>query len=112
VTVDVVDETSRVVEARTGRPADGASVDFDNLAIENLDPSTLQLTWIDYPMDSALTLFISEAGGHLRLVLVRPEPTGTTDAMGLDRVMILRFARPVDAAGAVTFVQDGLDTAS
>jgi len=112
VTLDVVDETSTVVEARSGKPADGVSVDSETLKVENVDPSTLRLTWSDYAIDNALTLLVSKGDGHLRLVLVRPEPSGSTDAMAMDRELLLRFARPVAAADVVPFVQDGLDTAS
>jgi hypothetical protein len=112
VTVDIVDETLRVLDARSGPPIEGASVDFDRLQVENAGPTTLRLTWSDYPMPTALTLFVSETNGRVRLVLVRPGPTGTTDAMAFDRQMLVRLASPIDAANVDPFVQDGLDTAS
>jgi hypothetical protein len=111
VTVDVVDETSRVLDARSGPPIEGVSVDSDHVQVENVDATTLRLTWSDYPMDNALTLFVSEGDGRVRLVLVRPGPSETTDAMAFDRQLILRFANPIDASDVDPFVQDGLDTA-
>jgi hypothetical protein len=111
VTVDVVDETSRVLDARSGPPIEGVSVDTDRVQVENVDATTLRLTWSDYPMDNALTLFVSEGDGRVRLVLVRPGPSETTDAMAFDRQLILRFANPIDASDVDPFVQDGLDTA-
>lgn len=112
VTLDIVDETSRVIEARSGPAIEGVSVDFDRLDVENLDATTLRLTWSDFPIDNALTLFVSEGDGRLRLVLVRPGPTETTDSIAFDRQLLVRFATPVDATDVDTFVQDGLDTAS
>lgn len=113
VSVDVVDETSRVLDARSGPPIEGTSVDYDRLAVENVDATTLRLTWIDYPIDNALTLLVSQGGdGRVRLVLVRPGPTETTDTIAFDRQLLVRFASPIDAADVEPFVQDGLDTAS
>ena len=111
VTVDVFDETSWVVDARSGPPVEGVSVDYDRVQVENVDPATLRLTWSDYPMDTELTLFASEGDGRVRLVLVRPGPTETTDAIAFDRQLLLRFATPIDAGKVDAFVQDGLDTA-
>ena len=113
VTVDVVDETSRIVDARSGPPIDGASVDGERLDVAQVDATTLRLTWTDYPIDNALTLLVSQGGdGRVRLVLVRPGPTETTDAIAFDRQLTLRFADPIDASHVDPFVQDGLDTAS
>ena len=111
VTVAVIDETTRVLEARSGPPIEGASVDYDRLSVESVDATTLRLTWSDYPIDNALTLFVSEGEGRVRLVLVRPGPTGTTDSIAFDRQLLVHFASPIDAADVDPFVQDGLDTA-
>ena len=110
VHVDIVDRTGLLAEARTGHPGDGVSVESYTLAVEGIDATTLQLTWSDYPIDNALALYIDEADGGLRLVLVQPEPTGTTDAIAFDRRLILTFAEPVSVDHVVTVMQDGLDT--
>ena len=86
------------------------SVEPYRLQVENLDATTLELTWVDFPIDNALALYIDESEGGLRLVLVQPEPTGTTDAMGFDRVLILSFSEPISADDVDPFLQDGLDT--
>jgi hypothetical protein len=106
--VDVFDRTGLVVGAESGRPGDGVSV--GSLVVENLDPRTLELTWSDYPIDNALTLFVDRTDAGYRLLLVQPGPTGPTDAIAFDRVLILRFAEPISAADVETFLQDGLDT--
>ena len=86
------------------------SVEPYTLEVENLDATTLQLTWVDFPIDNALALYIDESDGGIRLVLVQPEPTGPTDAMGFDRELILSFSEPVSADEVEAFLQDGLDT--
>jgi hypothetical protein len=111
VYVDIVDETGLLTAGASGTPGDGASVDYRTLDVESLDPRTLQLTWSDYPIDSALALTIDRFDGKLRLLLARPEPTTETDAMGFDRVLILTFSEPVSADDVTAVVQEGYDTA-
>ena len=110
VYVDIADTTGLLVDARSGTPGDGMSVDSYKLHVENLDATTLRLTWVDFPIDNALALYIDETDGAIRLVLVQPAPTGPTDAMGFDRELILSFAEPISADDVETFLQEGLDT--
>ena len=42
--------------------------------------------------------------------MVQPAPTGATDAIGFDRVLILSFSQPISAAQVEAFLQEGLDT--
>jgi hypothetical protein len=92
------------------RPAT-ASAGAGDIAVANVDARTLRLTWVDFPIDNRLALFVDQVDGHLRLVLVQPAPTGPTDAIGFDRELILSLDRPVDASTVETILQDGLDTA-
>ena len=110
VYVDIVDRTGLLVEAASGTPGDGASVEAYTVNVENLDPTTLRLSWVDFPIDNALALYVDESEGGIRLLLVQPEPTGTTDAIGFDRELILSFSEPVPADQVQAFLQDGLDT--
>jgi hypothetical protein len=110
VHVDIVDRTGLLVDAASGTPGDGASVEGYTLAADNVDAKTLKLTWIDYPIDSGLILSIDRIDGHLRLLLIQPEPSGTTDAIGFDRELVLTFSQPVPAGSVETFLQGGLDT--
>jgi hypothetical protein len=110
VYVDIVDGTGYLVGAESGTPGEGTSVDLYTLQVENIDAKTLKLTWIDYPIDNALALYIDETEGGIRLLLVQPEPTGPTDSMGLDRELILSFSQPISADNVEAFLQDGLDT--
>ena len=108
VYVDIVDTTGLLVAARSGTPGDGMSV--EGLVATNVDATTLKLTWTDFPIDNALALYVDEHEGGLRLLLVQPAPSGTTDAMGFDRELILSFSEPIDADGVETVIVEGLDT--
>lgn len=108
VSIDIVDRTGSIVRAVTGHPGDNPSA--DGLAVANVDAKTLKLTWVDFPIDNQLTLFVDEVDGRLWLLLIQPPPTGTTDAVGMDRQLILSFDRTVDAATVKTFIQEGMDT--
>ena len=110
VYVDIVDRTGLLVGAASGTPGDGASVEAYTVNVENLDPSTLRLSWVDFPIDNALALYIDRSADGYRFVLVQPDPTGTTDAMGFDRELVLTFAQPISAGQVETFLQGGLDT--
>jgi hypothetical protein len=110
VTIDIVDGTGSVVSAVSGRPGDGASAGGGEIAVANVDARTLHLTWVDFPIDNRLALFVDEVDGHIRLLLVQPGPAEVTDAIGFDRQLILVFDRPIDAGTVVTVIQEGLDT--
>ena len=106
VTIDVTDASSTLVGATSGTPGDGASVEAYTLAVANVTPTTLRLTWVGGPCDSANKLLI-DAARH-RLVVVQPECPG--DAIATDRVLDLEFATPIKASDLEPFLQDGLDT--
>lgn len=106
VSIDVRDLSATLVGALSGIPGDGASVEPYVLKVENLDPTTLRLTWVGGPCDSANSLSIDALGR--RFVLVQAECNG--DAVAFDRVLILKFATPVVAADVEAFLQDGLDS--
>ena len=108
VTIDVTDASKSLIGAASGTPGDGASVEAYTLAVTNLTPTTLRLTWVGGPCDSANSLSIDAA--HHRLLLVQPECTG--DAIATDRVLDLEFAMPITASDIEPFLQDGLDTSS
>ena len=108
VYVDIADTTGLLVDARSGTPGDGMSV--ETLTAENIDATTLKLTWVDFPIDNALALYIDEHEGGIRFLLVQPEPSGPTDAMGFDRELILSFSEPISAEDVETLLVEGLDT--
>jgi len=110
VYVDIVDSTGYLVGAKSGTPAEGQSVGQYTLEVENLDATTLKLSWVDYPIENALALYIDEHDGAIRLLLIQPAPTGPTDAIALDRELILSFSQPISADEVESFLQEGLDT--
>lgn len=97
--VAVTDASGLVVEARSGSPSEGTSFPSDSVDVTNLDATTLQLGWSGFPCATAHTLAIDSTGRSM--ALTRPACTGETDAIGVDRILVLRFANPIDA-GDVT----------
>lgn len=110
VHVDIVDNSGLLVDAASGTPGDGASVEGYAVKVENVDARTLKLTWTDFPIDNALALYIDRVDGKIRLLLVQPQPTSETDAIGFDRELVLTFVEPISASRVDSFLQDGLDT--
>jgi hypothetical protein len=108
VTIDVTDGTGTLVSAKSGTPGEGASVNPYEVAVTNDDASTLRLTWVGGPCDSANSLSI-DALGH-QYLLVQPECGG--DSIVTDRVLVLSFSKPIAAADVEAVLQDGLDTSS
>lgn len=108
VSIDIVDRTGSIVSAVSGKPGDNPTA--DGLVATNLDDRTIELTWVDFPIDNRLGLFVDEVDGHLQLLLIQPAPTSPTDAVGMDRKVILRFDHAVDASSVKGIIQEGLDT--
>jgi hypothetical protein len=108
VFVMVKDEVDAVVDARTGHAAEGMSVDFNDMKVENIGPSTLRLTWVSWGVDDKIDLNVGMVDGQLKLSLVQAGATPTTDATGHDRVLDLELGFAVDAADVLTSVQSGL----
>ena len=102
------DESGHVVAARAGQPGDGASVAFGTVVATNVDAKTIKLTWSDTPGDAQLGLYVSESANVV--LVLRPERE-EGDAMAFDRVLIVEFDSPVDAATLTLGMQEGLDTA-
>lgn len=112
VSVTIRDYTGRLVEAKSGTPAEGVSVGTGAIDIENVTARTLRLTWSDYPIDNHLDLVIEWFDGKLRFMLAQPAPTGDTDSIAMDRELILKFAQPVSAGQVTSSLSEGFDTAS
>jgi hypothetical protein len=106
VTIDVADASGTLRTATSGTPGDGASVEPYQLIVSNDNPTTLRLTWVGGPCDSANTLSINGTGRQF--LLVQRECTG--DSIVTDRILVLTFSKPVSALDIEAFLQDGLDT--
>jgi hypothetical protein len=103
-TVDVIDESGEVLEATSGTPmGDGQSFPSDDVVVTNIDATTLQLGWAGFPCRTDHDLLIGT--DPLVMTMVRPPCQGATDSIGVDRILILRFSEPIDAA-AVSITLD------
>jgi len=95
-TVDVIDESGKVLEATSGSPGDGQGFPSDAVEVKNIDATTVQLGWAGFPCRTDHDLLIGT--DPLVMTLVRPPCEGVTDSIGVDRILILRFSEPIVAA--------------
>jgi hypothetical protein len=110
VSVVIADETGTVVDASSGKPGDGMSVRWFDVKVENVDATTLSLTWVGLPVDDEVALSISKNDGQYRFRMVQAAPPAQSDAVGFDRVLIVEFDAPVSADDVEATIQESLDT--
>jgi hypothetical protein len=110
VKIVVDDRTGTVVDATSGNPGDGMSVRWFDMKVENVDADTLRLTWVGLPRDETVRLFVIEEHGKVKLAFVQAAPPNNSDAMGYDRILVLKFDAPVRAEDVTWSMQEGLDT--
>jgi hypothetical protein len=99
VKVQIQDPNGILAGARSGQPGDGMSVRWHDALIQQVDANTVAFTFVGLPQDEVADLVVDAIGGDkvvLRLVQTGPVPN--SDAMGEDRILILTFREPVDAA--------------
>jgi hypothetical protein len=106
VSIEISDASGTLVDATSGTPGDGASVEPYQVVVTNDDPTTLRLTWAGGPCGAEDSLAIDATGRAF--LLVEPECAG--DAVAFDRILILRFAEAITASDVQASLQDGLDT--
>jgi len=102
VTLQFSDPDGLVVDAVTGSAKDGMSVRWGEAIVRNVDPRTVEVTWTGLPGDEAITLVVKPQDTGVLLRFGQQAPPAYSDAMGADRVAVLTFANPVDAADIVT----------
>jgi hypothetical protein len=95
-TIDVIDESGKLLEATSGSPRDGQGFPSDAVEVTNIDATTVQLGWAGFPCRTDHDLIIGTDA--LVMTLVRPPCEGVTDSIGVDRILILRFSEPIAAA--------------
>jgi len=110
VRVTVVDDGGSLVGIRSGHAGDGMSVRWFDLKVENVDSSTLRLTWIGFAADDESVLNVGENDGRVQLALSVAGPPPNSDATGYDRVLVLEFDHDVNAGDVTSTVQEGFDT--
>ena len=107
VSVVIDDETGTLTGAASGRASDGMSVRWLDVKVENLDAETVRVVWVGLPRDEEIGLTIAEVSGTYQLRLIQAAPPANSDALGFDRILDLRFDRPVSAADVEVTVQEG-----
>jgi hypothetical protein len=98
VSVSVVDRSGTVTDVESGRAGDGMSVRWFDVEVENVDAATIRVTWVGLPRDEVVALTISETVGGYAFDFVQAAPPANSDAIGFDRVLVIAFDAPVDAA--------------
>jgi len=91
------DQTGRLVAARSGHAGDGMSVRWNSARVDQVDPTTIQVTWVGFPGAEDVVLTVDARGGAPVLIFDQRAPYASTDALGADRVLILTFDSPVEA---------------
>jgi hypothetical protein len=97
VTVVVDDATGSITGVTSGRAADGMSVRWGDIVVENVDDDTLRLTWVGWLVDEVIQVAVAADGDGLALTFTQTMPYENTDAMGGDRVLIIDVATAVAA---------------
>jgi hypothetical protein len=106
VSVVIDDETGTLDGATSGQPGDGMSVRWFDFKVKNLDATTLEVVWVGLPRDEQVQLSISEDDGAYHLDFVQAAPPANSDAVGYDRILVLRFDAEVSADDVkVTFTE-------
>jgi hypothetical protein len=98
VSVGVLDRSGSVVDVTSGLAGDGMSVRWFDVKVENVDDNTIRVTWVGLPRDEVVSLGISESDGNFAFDFVQAAPPANSDATGFDRVLVVTFDAPVDAA--------------
>ena len=104
-TVQVTDATSELIEATSGAPSAGVSVETGAVQISTdpADDHVLVVTWSGGPCEAFTVIRVDETARFIDIQPGRCEG----DAIALDRVVRLRFAGAVGAAGWTGRVTEG-----
>ena len=102
VQLTVSDPEGLIEQASSGQAADGMSVGWAQAIVRNAGPRTLEVTWTGIPRDELVTLVARTDGDRVLLRFGQEAPPEHSDLMAADRIVVLTFAGPVDAADVVT----------
>ena len=92
-TLEVVDESGTLVDARTGQPADNASIESPDVRNDPADPTIIVLTWNGLLSDEDRQLTIAPDGRTMTLDVL----PGCGDLLPVVRELVLTFDGPVPA---------------
>ena len=109
----LIDDQAGILDgAVSGKPGDGMSVRWLDVKVENLDSTTLRVVWVGLPRDEQVQLSISEDDGTYRLGFVQAAPPANSDALGYDRILVLRFDTDVNADDVKVTFEEAAASAS
>jgi hypothetical protein len=100
VTATIEDASGLLTGASSEQPSDGGVVPGDELAITNDGPNRLRLEWTDIPCGARYRVTIDEGSSA---IAVSREACGG-DLLPMDRILVLEFSGPVDAADVAATV--------
>lgn len=100
--VEITDESGTMLDARSGQAAEAAEFTGD-IGATNLasDPNAVVLTWGGSPCDTRHVLTIAPDGRTMTVSRVACQG----DALGIARVLVVRFDGPVPAADVIATLQ-------
>ena len=97
VTALVSDTGDRLVEAASGLPGDGMSVQWHKAIVTQSGTRAITVTWAGLPRDDTVDVTVDAVDGRLHVTIVQAGPVPDSDAMGEDRAIVLTFDGPVAA---------------
>jgi hypothetical protein len=95
--VAIHDGSGSLADVRAGHAGDGMSTRWNTAIVEQVDPTSVQITWVGFPGAERAELAVTETDGSIELDFDQDAPPANSDALGADRVLILTFDRVVDA---------------
>lgn len=98
VKATVRDDSGDLVDVRSGTAAEGMSVDWGDIAVENLDARTIKVTWVGTGDEETVFIGISADGDGYLVDVVQRGLGPNSDTLGYDREVVLTFDRSVRAA--------------
>ena len=111
VAVDIDDETGWLIGATSGRASDGMSVRWYEIGLENVDDTTVRVTWVGFPQDEVASLRVYALDGKVALTLVSDGPPPNSDGLGYDRVVDLEFDQAIAVEDILVSVRSSNETA-
>ena len=102
VQLAISDREGLIEQVSSGQAADGMSTGWAQAIVRNAGPRTIEVVWTGIPRDELVTLVARTDGDRVLLRFGQEAPPENSDLMGADRIVVLTFAEPIDAADVVT----------
>ena len=97
VSVRIEDRTGTLAGVASGEPGAAMTLRWGQAAVERVGPATVRVAWSGFLRDEDVVATLTGAGGDYRLAIDQQMPAPNTDALGHERVLVLRFERPIAA---------------